>query len=273
MSTRRRSRKRSASLERSTARNSRAKSPTVDGYDSNDEDDESIEHLRITIAALKSIISPEDIQILLKQQAQLVKQQAIMMKEMVSLRNEICEMKNEIGTIIPAFNERASTPSTAASASNYSAEIETSDELYRSDLNKLISDWIIEGQKQDDFGSWDYNARVDSPHNKSLVAKILRHVVDCKRADVSKHADNAARAKHWMVFDDLLISRKIKSRFTYDKRGFSEGEDKTKARLRSTRQKNRRIHKQEKRAAFLRQNPVYKANICADFGSNSLLVL
>ncbi|CEP12685.1 hypothetical protein, partial, partial [Parasitella parasitica] len=89
----------------------------------------------------------------------------------------------------------------------------------------------------------------------------------------AQHAGNPERAQHWMVFDKLSIMAKIKSRFTYDKRAFSEASDKTVARLRATRRKDRRVHVSLEKSAAATQNPVHKASICDQFGESSLSIL
>ncbi|CEP13183.1 hypothetical protein [Parasitella parasitica] len=240
MSTRRSSGRRSASPEGSLDGNSRTRSPAIEDYESSDEENESLTYLEAIIAAIKSIIDPQDFQlIIIKKQGHLLKHQALMVKEMTRLARDISDIKDEIKTVRPELQGSHSTAQ--AASSNYSADIVISEEIYRNDMSKLISGSLL-AQNQEAVGNWDFGTRIDSAQNKSSVSKILEHVLTCKQADIAQHAGNPERAQHWMVFDKLSIMAKIKSRFTYDKRAFSEASHKTVARLRATRRKNRRVH-------------------------------
>ncbi|CEP19778.1 hypothetical protein [Parasitella parasitica] len=116
--------------ERALDRNTRTRSRAIEDYESSNEENESITHLKTTIAAIKSIVDPEDFQLI-------IKQQALMVKEMTRLARDISDIKDEIKTIRPALQGSQSTAQ--AASSNYSVDIVISDEIYRDDMSKLIS--------------------------------------------------------------------------------------------------------------------------------------
>ncbi|CEP11261.1 hypothetical protein [Parasitella parasitica] len=133
---RRSSRRRSASPKRALDRNSRTKSPLINDYKSSDEENESITLLKVTIAAIKSIIDPEDFELI-------IKQQALMVKERTRLARDITDIKDEIKTIRPALQGSQSTAQAASICDQFGESV-----LSILRLNHLMSD--EENDSEDD---------------------------------------------------------------------------------------------------------------------------
>ncbi|CEP09610.1 hypothetical protein, partial, partial [Parasitella parasitica] len=137
---RRSSRRRSASPKRALDRNSRTKSPLINDYKSSDEENESITLLKVTIAAIKSIIDPEDFELI-------IKQQALMVKERTRLARDITDIKDEIKTIRPALQGSQSTAQAASICDQFGESV-----LSILRLNYLMSD--EENDSEDDTMAW-----------------------------------------------------------------------------------------------------------------------